>query len=262
MRRRLAGFVRTLRDAGFAVGQARDGRCGAGDRKPARRPARALAGGAESAVRVRAARRRALRRIVRGFLARRAASSARTAVHGARRREGRRPPLRGAALAERRADGLARARGSRSGAGSASAPRATRPRARRVGARIARSEGLRPDRRRSRNAPRRSRSPNGSPRAMRARADAARARSRRKAGGSICAPRMRRSVARGGEPIDLKFRRRKRKPLRLVALLDASGSMELYVAVFTRFLHAVVAGVSRSPKLSSSIRGLRMCPRR
>ncbi len=50
---------------------------------------------------------------------------------------------------------------------------------------------------------------------------------------------VRRSVARGGEPIDLKFRRRKPRPLRLVALLDASGSMELYLSVFTRFLHAV-----------------------
>ena len=46
-------------------------------------------------------------------------------------------------------------------------------------------------------------------------------------------------MARGGEPIDLKFRRRKTKPLRLVALLDASGSMELYLSFFTRFLHAV-----------------------
>ena len=50
---------------------------------------------------------------------------------------------------------------------------------------------------------------------------------------------IRRSVSRGGEPIDLKFRRRKPKPLRLVALLDASGSMELYVSFFTRFLHAI-----------------------
>ena len=50
---------------------------------------------------------------------------------------------------------------------------------------------------------------------------------------------IRRSVARGGAPIDLKFRRRKEKPLRLVALLDASGSMEMYVSIFTRFLHAV-----------------------
>lgn len=50
---------------------------------------------------------------------------------------------------------------------------------------------------------------------------------------------IRRSVARGGEPFDLKYRVRKRKPLKLVALLDASGSMELYVSLFTRFLHAV-----------------------
>ena len=50
---------------------------------------------------------------------------------------------------------------------------------------------------------------------------------------------IRLSVAHGGEPLDLKFRRRKIKPLRLVALLDASGSMESYVSFFTRFLHAV-----------------------
>ena len=49
----------------------------------------------------------------------------------------------------------------------------------------------------------------------------------------------RHSIARGGEPIDLKFRRAKPRPLRLVALLDASGSMELYLSVFTRFLHAI-----------------------
>lgn len=50
---------------------------------------------------------------------------------------------------------------------------------------------------------------------------------------------IRHSVAHGGEPIDLKFRQRKAKPLRLVVLLDASGSMEPYTAFFTRFLHAV-----------------------
>jgi len=50
---------------------------------------------------------------------------------------------------------------------------------------------------------------------------------------------LRRSVAHGGEPIELKYRRRKPKPLRLVVLLDASGSMEPYTAFFTRFLHAV-----------------------
>jgi uncharacterized protein with von Willebrand factor type A (vWA) domain len=49
-----------------------------------------------------------------------------------------------------------------------------------------------------------------------------------------------RSVAHGGTPIDLVWRRRKLRPLRLVLLLDASGSMELYTAFFARFLHAAV----------------------
>lgn len=48
------------------------------------------------------------------------------------------------------------------------------------------------------------------------------------------------SIARGGTPVDLAFRRRKEKPLRLVVLLDASGSMSLYTAFFVRFLHGVV----------------------
>ncbi len=49
-----------------------------------------------------------------------------------------------------------------------------------------------------------------------------------------------RSVSKGGTPIDLVWRRRKVKPLRLVVLLDASGSMNLYTAFFVRFLHGVV----------------------
>jgi uncharacterized protein with von Willebrand factor type A (vWA) domain len=49
-----------------------------------------------------------------------------------------------------------------------------------------------------------------------------------------------RSVSHGGTPIDLAWRRRKRKPLRLVVLLDGSGSMDLYTAFFVRFLHGVV----------------------
>jgi uncharacterized protein len=49
-----------------------------------------------------------------------------------------------------------------------------------------------------------------------------------------------RSVFRGGVPIDLIWRRRKIRPLRLVILLDASGSMSLYTAFFVRFLHGVV----------------------
>jgi uncharacterized protein len=49
-----------------------------------------------------------------------------------------------------------------------------------------------------------------------------------------------RSVSHGGTPVDLVWRRRKQKPLRLVILLDASGSMSLYTAFFVRFLHGVV----------------------
>jgi uncharacterized protein with von Willebrand factor type A (vWA) domain len=49
-----------------------------------------------------------------------------------------------------------------------------------------------------------------------------------------------RSIAHGGTPIDLAWRRRMIKPLRLVVLLDASGSMSLYTAFFVRFLHGVV----------------------
>jgi len=49
-----------------------------------------------------------------------------------------------------------------------------------------------------------------------------------------------RSVSHGGTPLDLVWRRRKPKPLRLVILLDASGSMSLYTAFFLRFIHGVV----------------------
>ncbi|MGA7486841.1 MAG: VWA domain-containing protein, partial [Xanthobacteraceae bacterium] len=49
-----------------------------------------------------------------------------------------------------------------------------------------------------------------------------------------------RNVSRGGTPVELVWRRRKAKPLRLVVLLDASGSMNLYTSFFVRFLHGVV----------------------
>lgn len=49
-----------------------------------------------------------------------------------------------------------------------------------------------------------------------------------------------RSVSHGGTPIELAWRQRKIKPLRVVVLLDASGSMNLYTAFFVRFLHGVV----------------------
>jgi uncharacterized protein with von Willebrand factor type A (vWA) domain len=49
-----------------------------------------------------------------------------------------------------------------------------------------------------------------------------------------------RNISHGGTPVDLVWRQRKVKPLRLVVLLDASGSMNLYTTFFVRFLHGVV----------------------
>ena len=51
---------------------------------------------------------------------------------------------------------------------------------------------------------------------------------------------IRRNISHGGVPIELLLRKRKRKPLRLVVLLDASGSMSLYTSVFVRFIHGVL----------------------
>lgn len=49
-----------------------------------------------------------------------------------------------------------------------------------------------------------------------------------------------RNISHGGVPIRLVRRRRLEKPLRLVILLDASGSMSMYTAVFLRFIHGVL----------------------
>jgi len=52
---------------------------------------------------------------------------------------------------------------------------------------------------------------------------------------------IRRNIAHGGVPIELVHRHPRPKPLRLVVLLDASGSMTLYTSVFLRFVHGVLA---------------------
>jgi uncharacterized protein len=57
---------------------------------------------------------------------------------------------------------------------------------------------------------------------------------------------IRRSIGRGGEPLDLAFRKRRDKPLRLVLLLDVSGSMEPYTGFFVRFMHGVLTELRRS----------------
>ena len=48
------------------------------------------------------------------------------------------------------------------------------------------------------------------------------------------------NISHGGVPIDLVKRQRKEKPLRLVMLLDASGSMSMYTGVFLRFIHGML----------------------
>jgi uncharacterized protein len=48
------------------------------------------------------------------------------------------------------------------------------------------------------------------------------------------------NISHGGVPISLVKRQRKEKPLRLVILLDASGSMSMYTGVFLRFIHGVL----------------------
>ncbi|MGT2439758.1 vWA domain-containing protein [Bradyrhizobium betae] len=49
-----------------------------------------------------------------------------------------------------------------------------------------------------------------------------------------------RNISHGGVPLSLVKRQRKDKPLRLVVLLDASGSMSMYTSVFLRFIHGVL----------------------
>lgn len=49
-----------------------------------------------------------------------------------------------------------------------------------------------------------------------------------------------RNISHGGVPVSLMMRQRKHKPLRLVILLDASGSMSMYTGTFLRFIHGVL----------------------
>ena len=57
---------------------------------------------------------------------------------------------------------------------------------------------------------------------------------------------VRRNLGRGGEPIDLVRRRRRDRPVRIVVLLDVSGSMERYSRFFLQFVHGLVGGWAAS----------------
>ena len=56
---------------------------------------------------------------------------------------------------------------------------------------------------------------------------------------------VRRSLARGGEPVQLARRGPSTRPRRLVLLVDVSGSMDPYTRALLRFAHAAVAGGRR-----------------
>ncbi len=49
-----------------------------------------------------------------------------------------------------------------------------------------------------------------------------------------------RNIGHGGVPLERVMRTRRERPLRLVMLLDASGSMSMYTGLFLRFMHGVL----------------------
>jgi uncharacterized protein len=56
---------------------------------------------------------------------------------------------------------------------------------------------------------------------------------------------LRRMLSTGGEAIDLRFRKRRPRKTRIVALCDVSGSMDLYSRFLLQFLYALQGTVAR-----------------
>jgi uncharacterized protein with von Willebrand factor type A (vWA) domain len=71
---------------------------------------------------------------------------------------------------------------------------------------------------------------------------------------------MRASLARGGEPLDLFRRHRPPRPMRIVAILDVSGSMTVYARVFLAFLKGLLAADTRADAYLFHTRLLRITP--
>ena len=57
---------------------------------------------------------------------------------------------------------------------------------------------------------------------------------------------VRRNLGRGGEPVDLVRRRRRDRPVRIVVLLDVSGSMEPYSRFFLQFVKGLAGAWTES----------------
>jgi hypothetical protein len=51
---------------------------------------------------------------------------------------------------------------------------------------------------------------------------------------------IRRNLSRGGEPIELRRKHRPERPVKLVVMLDASGSMEVYSRYFINFVRGLI----------------------
>ena len=74
-----------------------------------------------------------------------------------------------------------------------------------------------------------------------------RRRKRARSGAQLDLRRIHRSsLARGGEPIELHFRTRPDRPMKIVALCDVSGSMTIYSRVFLAFLKGLVDSGTKS----------------
>ena len=71
---------------------------------------------------------------------------------------------------------------------------------------------------------------------------------------------MRRAPANGAELLDLRFRVRKTRKTRIVALCDVSGSMDLYSRLLLRFLHALQGSAARVESFVFSTGLVRVTP--
>jgi len=69
---------------------------------------------------------------------------------------------------------------------------------------------------------------------------------------------LRRSLSTGAEPLDLRFRRRKPRKTRIVALCDVSGSMDLYSRLLLQFLYALHGSVAKVESFAFSTSLLRI----